>query len=394
MEPPTFEFLVPLAPEVELKNHRDIRIDFEPKEVSEEDVTKFIDNLRDNQAVIEPVERPAEEGDMVYIQLSGEQKDEKDEEKKVILEERKFPVIVEKEDVDTKGEFPFPGFSRKLIGMATNDEVDLEHKFSKDYEMEDLQDVKAVYHVKVEEIKGRTLPELTDEFAASLGNYETVEDLSDDVRESLKTQFETEQNSEYENQIIDKLIETAEIKFPPQMLDHEIEHFVDDLNRQLAGQGMNIEMYLKSREIEMEGLREEIKPNAEERLKRGLILMEVANKEEISVSPDEVQEKTQQTIQEIKQYFPEEDARKLTSGDGLQGIISRIISDEITQRTLERLRRIAKGETIEEEEEEPELEEDEGAEPEYVDTSEEKPSEESTEKTKEANEDNETDSDS
>ena len=96
----------------------------------------------------------------------------------------------------------------------------------------------------------------------------------------------------------------------------------------------------------MDDLREEVKPNAEERLKRGLILMEVANKEEISVSPEEVEEKTQQALTEIQQVLPEDEVRKFTKGEALQGFVSRIVTDEITSRTLERLRLIAKGEEI------------------------------------------------
>jgi trigger factor len=349
LEPPTFEFLVPLAPEVKLENYRDIRIDFEEKEITNEDVEKVLDNLRDNQAVIEPVERAAEEGDMVYILLSGSRKGEQDEDKKVLIEERSYPVIIEKETVDSASEYPYPGFSRNLIGLSPDDEKTMEYKFSDDYEFDDLKGVTGVYNLKVQEVKGRKLPEVNDEFAKSVGDYESIDDLRKEIESSLVERAEREQNAAYEDKIIEKLLESAEIKHPPQMLEHEIDHFIQDLEKQLSNQGMEMDLYLKSREMDLEALREEIKPNAEERMLRALIISEIASQEEITLSQEEIEEKTQQTLNDIQQYYSETDAQKFTRGDVFARLVNRIVSDEIIARTLERLRLIAKGEEIVEE---------------------------------------------
>jgi trigger factor len=351
LEPPIFEFLVPLAPEVKLENYREIRIDFEQKDVTEEDVNQIVDNLRENHAVIEPVERPAEEGDMVYIVLNGEKKDVEDEEKKVLIEERSYPVIIEKEEIDSSSEYPYPGFSRNLIGLSPEDEKTLEHKFAKDYEYDDLQGVTGVYKIKVKEVKGRKLPEANDEFAKSIGDYETAEELITEIKKSLEERTEREQNAEYEDKIIKKLLETAEIKHPPQMLEHEIDHFIHDLERQLSNQGMNVDQYMKSREMDLEGLREEIKPNAEERMMRGLIITKIAEQEEITLTKEEIEEKTQQTLDDIQQYYSEAEAQKFTRDDVFGRLVNRIVSDEIISRTLTRMRMIARGEEIISEEE-------------------------------------------
>jgi trigger factor len=351
LEPPTFEFLVPLAPVVKLDNYKDIRLDFEEKEITNEDVDKVIDSLRDNQAVIEPVDRSAEEGDMVYILLSGERKGEKDEKRKVLIEERSYPVIIEKESVDTASEYPYPGFSRNLIGMSPEEEKTLEYQFPDDYEFDDLQGATGVYKLKVQEVKGRRLPDAGDDFAKSIGDYENMEGLRAEITKSLKERTERDQNKEYEDKIIDKLLESAEIKHPPQMLDHEIDHFIQDLERQLASQGMNLEVYLKSREIDMEALREEIKPNAKERMLRALLISEIASQEEITLTQEEIEEKTKQTLSEIQEFYSEADAKKFTRGDVFSRLVNRIVSDEIIDRTLERLRIIAKGEAISDENE-------------------------------------------
>ncbi len=116
LDPPQFIFVVPLAPEIELSDYSDLRIEFTPKEVNDENIEEVIENLRDSQASIDNVDRPAEEGDMVYIVLSGTRKGEEDPEKQTLLEERRYPVIIEKKDTQQETEYPFPGFSRKLIG--------------------------------------------------------------------------------------------------------------------------------------------------------------------------------------------------------------------------------------------------------------------------------------
>ncbi len=352
MDPPTFEFLVPLSPEVTLGEYKEISVEFVKKEVSDEDVDKVIDNLREQQAVIEPADRPAEEGDMVYIVLSGEREDPKEDEEKVIVEERRFPVVIEKEETDNATEWPFPGFSRKLLGQSAEDEKTVKHKFPKDYEYEELQGVKAVYSYKIEEVKARILPEFNDDFAKSVGEYETAEEMKEDALKNLEIRFEQDSKNEHESAIIDSVVEQSEIKFPPQMLNHEIDHFIQDLEGRLSQQGLTMELYLQSRDMDMEGMREEVKPSAEERMKRGIVLMEVANKEEITVTPEQIEEKTQATIQQLAAVYPEDQVKKITSGEALQGLVSRIVSDEITERTLERLSRIAQGLPIEDEVEE------------------------------------------
>lgn len=349
MEPPTFEFIVPLSPEVNLGNYRDIRIDYKEKQVEEKDIDEVIENLRAQQAVIEPTDREIQESDLAYIMLSGEKISSEEGEDKSLINEQKFPVVIEKEDVDKSSEWPFPGFSRKLIGMKVGDEAKFDYKFKKDYEYEELQGVKAEYSVQVEEIKSRILPDLNDEFAKSVGDYENLENMQEEIKKSLSSRYDQETNSEYESKIIDKIVEDAEIKFPSQMIDHEIDHMIEDLENRLTSQGLNMEVYLKSREQNLESLREEFNPAAEERIKRSLVFMEITSQEKIELSSEEIEAKTKETIEEIKMYFPEEEVKKLTSGEALQSLVNKIITDEITVRTLERLRKIAKGEKIEEE---------------------------------------------
>jgi trigger factor len=286
---------------------------------------------------------------MVYIVLSGTRKGEENPEKKVLLEERRYPVIIEKKDISQDTEYPFPGFSRKLLGLSAGDSKKVQYTFKDDYEFEDLRGVTGVYQVSVEEIKGRKLPEVNDDFAKSVGNYETLDALREEIRQTLTEQFESEQQSDYESKIIDQLVADAGIKYPPQMLEDEIDDFIHDLEHQLSQQGLNIEVYLNSRSMEMPELREEVKDNAAARMKRGLILMEVANAEEITIPTDEITRRVEATLKEVAAYYSEEDAKRLGSGQNLENLRNRIATDEIITRTMKRLRNIAMGLPKEEE---------------------------------------------
>jgi trigger factor len=346
MDPPVFEFKVPLAPEVTLGDYRSVRVDFENKEVQEEDVQSVLDNLLEQQATIEESDKPAKEGDMVYVILSGDRK-VPDEEKGMLIEERRFPVLIEKEDADESNEWPFPGFSRNLLAANVGDEKTLEYSFPEDYQFKDLQNVEAVYQIKVDEIKGRILPELNDEFAKLVGEFETVEDLTNTIKENIQQRYDEEDRVEFETKIIEEILKDSEIKYPPLMLEHELEHYLNDLKNRLQNQGMNMDLYLKSRDQDLEALKEEVTPNAIESMKRGLILMEVASQEKIELTPEDVEAKVQEQVQQIKEYFPEKESKKMLSGESLQNLVARIVSNEVNTMTLERIRKIALGENLE-----------------------------------------------
>ena len=343
-EPRVFEFRVPLSPTVELGDYKKIRIPFKEKPVTAEDVQGVIDNLLEQQAALEPVERAAEEGDMVYAVISGERNKPDKDGDTALLAERRYPVIIEGKEVEAGNEWPFPGFSRQLIGLKPGDSKTLKHTFAKDSSFEDLRGVPASFQVNVEEIKDRILPELTDDFAKSVGDYESVTHLRSEIEKSLKENFESQQNEEYDNQIVDAIVEKSTIKFAPQMLDHEIEHYIEDLKPQLSGQGMDLDTYLKSRQMELDDLKEEVRPRVESRLKRSLVLMDVSKAEDVQVSEDEVAGVVQDKIVRIQDLVSQDEARRLFSGDSLQGLVSRTITEEVIDRTLQRLRQIAMGE--------------------------------------------------
>ncbi len=356
MDPPTFEFVIPLEPEVTLGDYRAIRLDSSSQSVSQEEIDRTLNNLRERQAALEAVERPIQEGDLVHVTLSAARLDAVEGESQTLIPPRKYPVIIDSADTDNTEEWPYPGFSRQLIGLEPGAETKLTHTFPADYESEALQGVQAEYAVTVEEVKARNLPPLDDDLAKAVSEHETLEALIEDIRSSLQRQLDQQSEDEFENQILEKILEQATVKYPPQMLSHELQHMLEDFERQLAQAGMNLDTYMKSSGSDLEALKKEMEPEAVQRITRGLVLMEITRQEEIQISTADLQARMDDTLQRLQQAFPEDEFRKFVAGDGLQNLASRLATDELTQLTLERVRKLARGESIDPAPESPEAE--------------------------------------
>lgn len=344
LEPLTLEFIVPLMAEVELGDYHSIHFPYEPPEISEQDVSAVTEDFRQRQAVEESVERPAESGDHVYLKLSAKRYEEENEgEEGNLIEERSTSVIIAAADTDTSNEWPFDGFSRKVIGMEAGEEKKLVYTFPEDSQFESMREVTAEFAIKVDDIKARILPELNDEFAQSIGEYDDLQALEKEIRESLEQRASDTYNAEYDEKVLDAIIESSTIKYPPQMLDNELNLVVQQLENRLASQGLDMEIYLKTREIDEQGLREEAKPVAEARVNRSLILLKIASQEEIDVDEKELQEETARTLDSITRYMSDSDKKQFDSPNAIMNLTGSIYAEMRMNRTLEYLRKLAKG---------------------------------------------------
>lgn len=341
IEPLKLEFLVPLAAEVELGDYPSIRHPYEPEDVGEEDIEEVLRDLRQRQAIEEPTDRAAQEGDHVFIRMSAERAIVEEGEQATLIAERPDSVIVATEDQDVEDEWPFAGFSRQLIGMSADDEKAIPHAFAEDSDFESLRGITAQFTVKVEDVKSRTLPEVDDEFAQSIGEYETVEDLRADILESLERQRQEQYDDDYNDKVLSEIIEEATIRYPPQMLDEEIDEVVHQLEHRLQSQNLDLATYLRTREMSEEDLREEVRPVAETRLKRSLVLLEISEQENIEIPPDEVQAEAERAIEVLSRSMTDEDMQKISIQDLVPNLVSNIMVDMKINRTLERLRDIA-----------------------------------------------------
>jgi trigger factor len=344
-DPPILQFLVPLAPDVELGDYHSIEYPYEPPVVEDQEIQDVLKQVQENQAIIEPVERAAEEGDIVYVRVSGTEivAEGDPETTGETVPERRLNILIDPETSEADQAWPYSGFSKELIGLSAGDSKKLEHAYPEEGDFQTFAGKTIQFEIKIDEVKSRELPELDDELAQSLGDYEDLEALTTYVSETLLHNKTHEYHDEYDDQVIEDLLGTSTIKYPPQMLANEIKVMTDQLSDQLGSQGLDLATYLKTQDLDEAGLEEEFRPRAESRIKRGLILFEVANAEKIEVTPEEVQEEVSQTIGQLMQMMPEDEARRRLSGDAVQNLVSQIMSDKLAQRAGERLRAIASG---------------------------------------------------
>lgn len=344
MEPPVLEFVVPLEAEIELGDYRSITKTYDPPEVTEEQVEKTLNELQEQQAVLEPVERAVQPGDMAYVRISAERIQPEEGQDLALIRERSMPFRVRgPEDEGEKYEWPFPGFSDYLIGMEPKSEKTFEYTFSEDSEFESLRGASATFHLVLEDVKSRILPELNDEFAKSLGEFDTLDEVRALVRESLERQSADEYNQEYENALIEQGVELSTIKYPPQMLENEINNVIHNLEHRLEDQQLEMDLYLKSRNMTMDQLREEARPAAEDRIKRTLFLSNLAEAEEIKVGNEELQSETIRTLENLSQNMSEKDARKLNNRETINALLTNVMGDLVLRKAVSRLRSIASG---------------------------------------------------
>jgi len=357
LEPLTLEFVVPLMAEVELSDYHEIRFPYEPPEITDQEVEAVEEDFRQRQAVEETVDRQAEAGDHVYIKLSAKRFEEDGEsEDGNLIGERSTSVIIADQEADTSTEWPFDGFSRELVGMAPGEDKTLIYTYPEDSQFETLQDVTAEFSIKVEDIKARNLPELNDEFAQSLGDYDDLEAMQEDIRESLEQRSDETYNAEYDDQVLDAIIEGSTIKYPPQMLENELSNVIQQLESRLANQGLDMDIYLKTRDMDEQGLRDETTPVAEIRVNRSLVLLEIAHNEEIEVSEEDLQQETERALDSITRYMSDSDRKQFDTPNALVNLAGNIYAEMRMTRTLEYLRTVAKGdlekETVSQDEDE------------------------------------------
>lgn len=341
--PIVLDFNIPLEAETTLGNYLEVRVPYEISQVTDQEVEKALQNLQENQAIVEPVDRPAQEGDRLQVLISGIRKQVMSDQDSTLINERSIPVIIETSDADTSDEWPFPGFSRQLIDLSADDEKQISYKYSEDSPFETLRGVDADFHIKVERVSIRKLPERNDEFAQSIEDFESLEQLRTEIRANLEHQQKETYEQAYNDQILNKILETATLKYPPQMIEDEVQDLIDRLKNRLEQQGLNLDTYLKMRKLSLEDIKIEMRAKAEENIRRSLILFKIADNEHIEVSTEDAQEEANHTITRLSELLPEDQLKRLSSEKMVNSLIRNIMVDRVIQKTQERLRNIAQG---------------------------------------------------
>ncbi len=345
LDPPTFEFIVPLEPEVVLGDYKQVRIPYKLKSITKKDINKVMDDLRERQVILEPSEVPAAEGDQVYIKLTIKKTHPAEGELPALVTDRRMPVVITSEKDENKSEWPYPGFSRQLLGLSKGAEKSFPYTYPEDSDYKELRGKETEVQVFVEEIKKRILPELNDEFAQAVGDqYENLDALTADVRKSLETQAKDDYDSKYNDKIIQAILKESTVKYPPQMLEREIDMYLQQMENRLGQQKLDMNTYLKMRKMDTAALRAETKPLAEERLKRTLVLLEIAKLENIHVENAELENESRRTLDELGRMMSPDKVKKTLTNEFVRGMVGNIGADLLVQHTWAYLQAVARGE--------------------------------------------------
>jgi len=345
-DPVTFAFVVPLSPTVKLGDYNSIRVPYEPAPLNENQVDEFLGRLQRSYATIQPVERAAKNGDLVFLTVNGKVVGGEDGEEQTLVENRPFQVTIQ-EDKEDPEEWPFAGFGRGLIGLSENDARTFTHTFMDDSTYESLRGKTAEFSVTVQSVKSIELPEVTDEFAQTLGDFENKDKLLASIRENLDSENRSEYDRGYYQRVLDALSADTQVNFPPQALEEETQEVLKNLEKDLANQKMDLDTYLKVRKTSREDfLEQEVKPAAKRRLERSLILSEIMRAEKIEVTREEVEATFNQTVQELEQSNSIEQLQKQVPKNRLADALTmEAYNRAVNRRIYDRLMAIAKGES-------------------------------------------------
>ncbi len=342
-DPPKFEFIVPLRPEVELGDYKAIEIPYEPPQVGDEEVDETLENIRQQNAVTEAVERPAEDGDIVYLRVSAKRLNAEDEASAQIFDQQFSSARLGQADSATDHQF-FEGFSAHLAGLSPNEEKTFTYTYPDDFEDEDFRGAEVEYQVAVTNVQSFSLPELDDELAKTASDFETLVELKDDVKSHLEDQAAQAYQEEYEGLVIAQLIEDSTIKYPPQAVEDEKRNIITNLEYRLSQQGLSLAVYKQFSGKSEEEFEEELATAAEETVRRELALYEIVEAEGIKPDEDEFSETTGRVIDNVTANLTPKQIKDLQKGGQLANMIHSIAMDMTLRKAVEYLTAIAKGE--------------------------------------------------
>lgn len=345
---PKFTFLVPLAPTIDLGDYRSVRQEYDWKEPGEDKVDQSLEEMRQMYAKTETVDRPVQKGDFVLIDLKG-LKEGAAEDETPLLDRTNLPVFIRMDE--KPDEFPFHGFSNELVGLSANESKTFIHAFDPDAKETTLAGQTVNFNLTVKMVRGSTLPELDDEFAKQVGPFDTIQALREAIKANLATQSKAQYDDDYFSKLMEQIKEGAQISYPPQVVDHEVEHVMEDLKTRLASQNLDLPAYLKSRQTDEEKfISEEARPVAVKRLERALIMDELAKQEKIEISQDQLKSSFQDTWGE---YQSDPGIQKQLKGKSqppkklLDAVAVESANRAFVQLTLNRLKEIATGQAAE-----------------------------------------------
>ena len=278
-EPYTFTARVPVLAPVKLGDYHAISVPYPSTAVSDEDVERMVERAREQQAMWLPVERPAQYGDQLTMDIKLTAGDRQISD----LHDTEFQLVEERPGI-------FAGMDEQLVGLREGESKQFSTTIPEEYANAELAGKEAQYDVTVKAVKERELPELDDELAKAAGEFETLEGMRASYREQLERQRETEARREFRDAVLKAVSDQAQAEVHPVVVGEEVEHMLDELRNMLGQSRLDLETFLQMSGKTEEQYREELRPEAEGRAKREMVLDAVAEAEQIPVGDNEIEQ--------------------------------------------------------------------------------------------------------
>ena len=294
-------------PEVEVKDYKGIEVEKVVNPVTDEDINKQLDALREKNVTVETVDdRAAENGDDVVIDFEGFKDD-------VAFEGGKA------EDFTLSlgsGQF-IPGFEDQIVGHNAGEDFDINVTFPDEYQVKELAGAPAVFKIKLKSISKKVMPELDDDMVKDSTEFDTVDEYKADVKKKLEEANEKHADSEVEAKIFDKVIENMTAEIPQVMFDNRVNEMISELEQRLAPQGISLDLYMQYTGQTIDTVKKAYAEQAEKQVKLRLALEKIAKLENIEVTEDELKaefdklaEAYKLDVDQIKQFIHDDDLKK------------------------------------------------------------------------------------
>lgn len=297
---------VAVKPEVTLGEYKGVEVEGAKADVTDEDVQNELKKVQEQNSRLVAVEdRPVADGDQTVIDFEGfvdgtPFEGGKAEDYTLVIGSHSF--------IDT--------FEDQLVGKNAGDEVEVNVTFPEEYHAKELAGKPAVFKVKIKEIKSKELPELNDEFASEVSEFETLDAYKEDLQKKLAETKEKQASAENENKVVQKVVDNATMDIPAPMVDQQVTNMINDYARRMQSQGLSLDQYLQFTGTTLDQLKDQMKPQAESRIRARLVLEAVAKAENIEVSEETVEAELKKMAETYKMEV--EQVKNIMGEDGLK----------------------------------------------------------------------------
>ena len=321
-----FTATVAIKPEVTLGDYKGIEVEKKEAEVSEEEITAEIDKAREaNSRLITIEDRATEDGDTVIIDFDG------------YVDGKQFEGGYAEDYTLVLGSHSFiDNFEDQLVGKNLGEDVEVNVTFPEEYHVDELKGKPALFKVKIKEIQKKELPELDDDFAQDVSDFDTLDEYKADVEKKILENTENQIKREQEDQIIEKIIENAQMEIPQQMIAAQTRQMTQEFAQRLQSQGLSLEQYMQFTGVTPQKMMEDLEPQALKRIQSRLVLEAVVAAENIEASDEEIDKELenmasmyQMEIDKLKELIGDDEKKQIGMDLAVQKAVEFVVKEAV-----------------------------------------------------------------